>query len=387
MLLTGRHGRRYGFGNNLVFDSAGAMPSSELTIADIVASAPFDYTSAVFGKWHLAGRDAPEVTRRPELHGFDHYDVTAGNIEDELVDDGTPNDYFHWERLEGGVQRHVDGYNPSVTIDATLDWIEATPEPWLAYVAMHSAHGPNHVPPGDLQATGVTEASSDPDLFGAMVEAGDAELGRLLANLPEGVSERTTIIVAGDNGTKLINIRPPWDIPGSKSTFYDAGLRVPMVMSGPLVQRPGAVTEALVHFVDLLPTIADIACVDADNLVRTDGTPVPVDGRSLAAQLSDPDDLGPRDYVYTEQFGGPGPPPHNAVDKRAIITHDHKLVVDVVRGTETLTELHPSPELESDDLLVDPDLDGFTATVADALRATLDAHHAGLTYVAPAEEP
>jgi arylsulfatase A-like enzyme len=58
--------------------------------------------------------------------------------------------------------------------------------------------------------------------------------------------------------------------------LYDAGIRVPFITAWPGVIKPGSVSGAMVQWIDLFPTLIDIA-----------GGQVPagLDGRSFAAVL------------------------------------------------------------------------------------------------------
>jgi N-sulfoglucosamine sulfohydrolase len=84
------------------------------------------------------------------------------------------------------------------------------------------------------------------------VERNDAALGRLLALLDEsGQAGRTVVVFMGDHGPAF---------PHGKMTPYDLGLHVPLI-----VRIPGVApreTAALVHEIDLLPTLLDVAQID-----------------------------------------------------------------------------------------------------------------------------
>jgi len=81
----------------------------------------------------------------------------------------------------------------------------------------------------------------------------DAGLARLISLLKEsGQYDKTVILFASDNGK-------PW--PGAKTTLYEPGMRLPLVVRSPDPSRRGVVSDALVSWVDLTPTILDIAGV------------------------------------------------------------------------------------------------------------------------------
>lgn len=77
----------------------------------------------------------------------------------------------------------------------------------------------------------------------------DAGLGKLLAVLKEtGHADDTLILFTTDNG-------PPW--PGAKTTTYEPGIHLPLIVRAPGMKRPGTECGAMVSWVDLTPTILD----------------------------------------------------------------------------------------------------------------------------------
>ena len=78
-----------------------------------------------------------------------------------------------------------------------------------------------------------------------MIEAMDAQIGRLLASLEPEARENTYVIFMGDNGTPSGLVSAPFQAGRAKGTVYRGGVNVPFVVTGPGVQR-GAISEALV---------------------------------------------------------------------------------------------------------------------------------------------
>jgi N-sulfoglucosamine sulfohydrolase len=79
----------------------------------------------------------------------------------------------------------------------------------------------------------------------------DAGVGRLVEILRElGLYDKTLIVFTSDHGMAFA---------GAKTTVYEPGLRVPLVVRNPYVVRRGAQTDALVSHVDLTPTLLDFA--------------------------------------------------------------------------------------------------------------------------------
>ena len=108
----------------------------------------------------------------------------------------------------------------------------------------------------------------------------DAALGALYERLEaEGLLDETILIVSTDHGDGL---------PRMKRSLYDAGLHVPFVVRYPDGQGAGTVTDDLVSFVDLAPTILSFAGAEAPGWMH---------GADFAGEDRDP----PRRFVFATQ--------------------------------------------------------------------------------------
>ncbi len=81
----------------------------------------------------------------------------------------------------------------------------------------------------------------------------DQGVGHLLEVLrATGREGDTLVIFLSDNGIPF---------PGAKTTVYDSGLHLPLIVRQPGQKKTGLVNEALVSWVDVLPTILDWAAL------------------------------------------------------------------------------------------------------------------------------
>ncbi|MFN7926857.1 MAG: sulfatase [Blastocatellia bacterium] len=99
------------------------------------------------------------------------------------------------------------------------------------------------------------------------VTKADTMLGQVRALAREKFGDNVLFIYSSDHGAQ-------W--PFGKWNLYDAGIRVPFIAVWPGVIKPGSVSGAMVQWIDLLPTLIEVA-----------GGKVPdgLDGRSFAAVL------------------------------------------------------------------------------------------------------
>lgn len=302
-LLTGRYGRRTGYGGTAQFEMGKELPLDEVTLPERLRAADPPYANAAFGKWHLGAFNAQSGTDHPNLSGFDHFAGSMGNLYDARQDDGGAYGYYRWERVEDGAVALETRYATTATVDDALDAIATLPEPWLVYVAFNAPHRPLDAPPPGLGAYGDLSGERDDHvLYDAVVEALDTEIGRLLDTVDPDVLQRTTVFFLGDNGTERRAIREPWDPRRGKDTPFEGGSHVPFLVTGPLVVEPGT-SDAFVHVVDVFATVEALAGLAPDGVER--------DGLSLLPLLADPAAAWPRDVVHYEKFEPAGPPPYD----------------------------------------------------------------------------
>lgn len=295
-LLTGRLGSRTGVGAPLSTGTQG--PSlDEYSLPSALKDLDRGYTTAAFGKWHLADatNGGPD---HPNLMGFDHY---AGNLKGYL------SDFESWTKIVDGEETTSTTYATTELVDDAADWIAEQDGPWFAWLAFHSPHAPFHLPPTDLHSYDDLSGSSDDiaanpeDYYQAMLESVDTELGRLLETLGEDVLSKTVIIVVGDNGTDVKVNQGVYPGSKSKGTLYEGGVRVPLIIGGPGLISGGKRVAQPVNTLDLFSTVIELAGGNVEELVP-EGTVI--DSVSLVPTLTEGLGRADRDFVVSEVFGG-----------------------------------------------------------------------------------
>ena len=115
----------------------------------------------------------------------------------------------------------------------------------------------------------------DAQMYAAMVEMVDRQIGEIMALLKElEIDENTIVFVCGDNGGQPYfqsqnhphgffapNLNPKTGIRfrGGKGNFYEGGLRIPFIVRWPGSIEAGSVSDHLGYFPDVMPTLAEIS--------------------------------------------------------------------------------------------------------------------------------
>ncbi|MBI4877091.1 MAG: sulfatase [Acidobacteria bacterium] len=114
----------------------------------------------------------------------------------------------------------------------------------------------------------------------------DQGIGMMLDVLQaSGQYDNTLILYAGDNGMPF---------PNAKTTAYDAGLHLPFILRLPEQARRGLVNNAMVSFVDILPTFLEWAGVR--------GPEYPLHGRSVLPILERENPAGWEEIHFSHTF-------------------------------------------------------------------------------------
>ena len=286
-LITGQHGVNSG-----VNTTPSLLDPNSLTLQRYLANADpaKSYSSAVIGKWHLAGGNTQNLLSHPNDVGVDYY---AGNIS------GTLDDYSNWPLVTNGVQTQSTTYHTTAVTDLAIDWIQDQSDPWFMWLAYAAPHSPFHLPPSDLHTRNLSGTAADinnnpRDYFLAAIEAMDTEIGRLLDSIPADDLDNTLIIFVGDNGTPTAVIDTnAFESRQGKGTLYEGGIRVPMIVAGKGVSRQNEREDALVNSVDYFATV-----VEAAGLAQ----PSEIDGVSFYGVLSNAGSSS-RSQNYSEFVG------------------------------------------------------------------------------------
>jgi len=149
----------------------------------------------------------------------------------------------------------------------------------------------------------------DAKVYAAFMHMVDRQLGEIIRLLKKlNLDKNTIIFVCGDNGGQdyfssddrphgffAANLNPTTGerFRGGKRSLYEGGLRVPMLVRWPGKIRAESVSDHLLYFPDVMPTLAEIAGVRSPE----------TDGLSFLPTLLGKSGQKQHDYLYWEYKG------------------------------------------------------------------------------------
>jgi len=277
ILMTGLHD-----GHAPVRDNVPHYPSylrdEDVTIAELLKQA--GYHCGGIGKWSLGD---PDTEGRPTNQGFDDWlgylnQDHAHYYYPEYLDEGEA------KRLLPGNAKSKKHYSHDLMTDWALRFIrESQTQPFFFYAAYtiphyaNSAEDPTQFPvPSDAPYEGRDWTQAEKN-YAAMISLLDSDVGRIVALTRElDIRDNTLIIFTSDNGpwggASLERFHSSGTLRGSKRSLYEGGIRVPFIASWPGMIPPNRVSQEVISFWDMLPTLAEVAGVPA---------PKSIDGNSV----------------------------------------------------------------------------------------------------------
>lgn len=303
------------------FPSRNWLPLEVTTMAE--ALKPLGYYSAFLGKWHLGSEPFHPIRQGfDEQHGVSNYGHPKGYYPPYFNAGGDP--------YSGGPD---DAYLTDRVADDTIAFLNnyKRDEPFLATTFFYNVHGP-HQGRRDLLAKyekrGFTGRQTN---YGAMVEATDDAIGRILETLDKrGLADDTVVVFFSDQGGYFTNA----PLRGGKTggmALYEGGARVPLAVRWPGKVKPGSESKTPVLSTDLFPTFVELA----------GGKPSdhsPLDGLSLLPLLEQTGTLD-RDALFLYR--------HYEDLYAAVLAGDWKLIASW-KGNHQLYNLADDPQEKTD---------------------------------------
>ncbi|MDA8743056.1 sulfatase-like hydrolase/transferase [Rubripirellula amarantea] len=234
----------------------------------------------------------------------------------EVVSFGKVGHYKHTPEYGFDVARHY-GYHEDVAVPESLKWLRErnSSKPLCLFVGTNWPHVPwptsEHYSPDEVSVPSTHVDTKETRLARARyceaVHTMDRELGEVYDLAREKFGENMLFIHTSDHGAQ-------W--PFGKWNLYDDGIRTPLIASWPGHIVPKSRTQALVSWVDLLPTLVDAAGGQPDQ---------ELDGRSILPVLQGKTQTH-SDAIFTVHSGDGN---MNVFPSRSIRTQRWKLIINL----------------------------------------------------------
>ncbi|MEL0604165.1 sulfatase [Pseudoalteromonas undina] len=286
VLMSGQYGPRHGVytvspsarGNEktrklIPIKNKRGLSTDVITIAESLKTA--GYSTGTFGKWHL-GAD-------PDKQGFDVN--VAGSHQGMTFHYFSP---YELPNIEDGPEGE---YLTDRLTNEVIDWVKSSKDqPFFAYVPYYTVHTPYQAVIDKVDKYHKKGIRSKREAtYAAMVEHMDDNVGRILEMLSsEGLADNTVVIFTSDNGGYRMTSFPT-PLRGGKGSYYDGGLRVPLIIRWPEKVKPGLDHTPVIN-ADFYPTLVNITKSKQPNQV--------LDGVDLTKHLLGKKRIAERDLFW-----------------------------------------------------------------------------------------
>lgn len=277
-LLTGRAPVNIGFEP----DGLGLSPDLATLPRSLQA---LGYRTVHIGKWHVGeGIEYPGTW--PLRQGFDHWfgmyshfvlrgPDARGNWTRQAPTYNDP-----WLQEDAHPAKHYKGNLDDLLTARAVRVIEHSSgnQPWFLNLWLLAPHHPFEPSEAFRQQYADTEQGR----YMALLNQLDSNVGRVLRALERsGQADNTIVVFASDNGSPNFARDSNWPLQGTKATYHEGGVRVPMLIRLP--GHAGGDITAVTQVTDLYPTLLAMVggSVPAD-LDGTDLTPF-IQGRRFLA--------------------------------------------------------------------------------------------------------
>ncbi len=245
------------------------LPLEETTVAEAFQAA--GYATGFVGKWHLGGQGFS-----PLQQGFSSNVAGSGR--------GSTASHFSPYRLPALSDGPVGEYLTDRLASEAVRFIrEHHDRPFLLWFCPYAVHIPLQAKPElvarfEAKARRIRDTASqrfrpegphedrrvqDHAVYAAMLASLDDAVGSVVKALDDlGIADRTLIVFSSDNGgLSTAEGSPTSNAPlrAGKGWLYEGGIRVPLIVKGPQIDRPERVSEVPVVSTDLAATLLDVA--------------------------------------------------------------------------------------------------------------------------------
>jgi arylsulfatase A-like enzyme len=262
-LMTGKYQQRFGFEANHTGDEETGdigLSNDVTTMADVFKA--HKYNTVAIGKWHLGATE----TDHPNERGFDDFYGFLGGGR-SYFPIKNPSKELMLQHNSKKVE--FNGYLTDVLGDYAVQYIEQHKEnPFFMYLAFNAVHTPMEAKPVHLEKY-KNHARKE---LAAMTWSLDENIGKLTKKLEElNIANNTLIYFISDNGGAHNNQSTHGNLKGWKGNEFEAGHRVPFIMSWKNHIKPNQTFDGLSSSLDIFTTSIAAANITVDKKLQLDG--------------------------------------------------------------------------------------------------------------------
>ncbi|MDX1638745.1 MAG: sulfatase [Balneolaceae bacterium] len=268
-------------GEMISANNADELPLDKITDAEMLQKA--GYSTALIGKWHVG--NSPEFG--PQQQGYEVNIGGSGAGNPSVWEGGyfEPNNNSEIDDAEEG--EYLTNYLGRKAVEFITNNREG---PFYLNLSFYTPHYPLQAPDHIVEKY----RQKEPDRghcnaeYAAMIESMDRNVGKIVDTLDElDIADNTVIFFMSDNGGiggyEYIEDRPESDnilatgvtdnrpYKGGKTTYYEGGIRTPLIVRWPGVIEAGSSTSEPVIGIDLYPTYLELAGMEPPEDYKLDG--------------------------------------------------------------------------------------------------------------------
>ena len=271
------------------------LPPEKVTVAEALKTN--GYATGFIGKWHIGNTPA----NGPLEQGFD---INIGGY--TALSPSWPGRYF-----EPNNNPHIDDaqegeYLTDYLTRKAIEFIRGHKEkPFYLQLSYYSVHVPLEAPEDRIAKYRQKEGQGGHDnpTYAAMLESLDNGVGQIMETLDQlGLAENTLLVFYSDNGgyggyeglptfTEQRDVTNNAPLRNGKNSFYEGGIRVPLIVRWPGVTEAGSICDEPVIHVDMYPTLLEASNSSPDENYLLDGV-------SLMPLLENPGRRLKRDAIF-----------------------------------------------------------------------------------------
>ena len=241
------------------------------------------YATGMIGKWHLSGYDENGVKHGPEKYGFDEVLISE---QVGIAGGSYFHPYVHVDAAIEPVLRQNEYLVDRMNYGAVEFIKRHKDKPFCLHLSHYAVHTELVGKKADVdyfsEQGGYTnlpyeERSRLPEnnpVLAAILKSVGNGVGDIRAILRElDLGEDTLIVFTSDNGGK-VGVTVNAHLRNGKSTTYEGGLRVSLVIEYPAVIAPGSVSDQPTTNLDFYPTFVDFSGYEIPEAQISDGASI-----------------------------------------------------------------------------------------------------------------